>query len=131
MIKLIYTLDGAATVVEDDLPMMENEEGFYGEAVVNSNGVLTKAGATDMPFAVLLGDVEENTGKKTKYIPVRDDQVFEIDVVGDGDIEDLVGTKAALDSKAMNIDLESQDAGKALVLRVDPIKNKATVRFIG
>jgi hypothetical protein len=130
MINLIYTLDGAATVIERDLLMTDGESGSFGQAVSVSEGRLTKAGPTDAPFAILIADTEGGTDVSTEYVPVREDQIFEIDVVGEADINTLVGKQAALDSSGMNIDADALEPGKALVLRVDPIKNKATVRFV-
>ena len=130
MINLIYTLDGAATVIERDLLMTDAEAGKFGQAVKIASGRLTKAAPADVPFAVLLADTEAGKDVSTEYIPVREDQVFEVDVVGEAGIDTLVGTMAALDSSGMNIDADALGPGKALVLRVDPVKNKATVRFV-
>lgn len=130
MIRLLYTLDGAATVIERDILMTDTEAGKYGQAVSLTSERLTKATADAFPFALLIADTIAGNDVETEYIPVREDQVFEIDVVGSTLPSTLVGKKAALDSNAMNINADSETPGKALVLRADDTKKKVIVRFV-
>lgn len=128
MILLTKTLDGAATVVKDDLQMKSGETAVRGEALTITTTGLTKTATTGLPDAIYLGKEDTCNGKKDKYILVRPDDLFEIDINGATAV--VVGTAVyCLTSDGLNLDSATATGGHVKVYSVDTTKKKAIVQF--
>lgn len=130
MIDKVTTLDGAYTTVYTKLKMKSGETGTRGEALVISAGELTKCVATGKPDAIYVGKVEGQFGKDDAYIPVRDDDIFVIDITGDASTV-VIGTSTyCLTSDGLNLDAATSTGGRIKVLDVDVAKKKARIQFV-
>ncbi len=133
MIKLESTLDGAGTIVENDILMTDSEAGAVGEAVVATSGRLTKAAATVAPTFILTKKTTAGTNVATEYVRVREDQVFTADITGTAGaaaVAAAIGSKAVrIDSNGTGIDSDQLTGGKVIIMSVDTAKSKARIKF--
>lgn len=123
------TLDGAGVIIRNDIPIKNGETVTRGEALIKSNSGLTKCAATGMPDAIYLGKEEDTNGRVDRYIEVRQDDRFVIDIVGDTSAVNVGTTTYALTADGLNLDAATATGGHIIVNSVDIVKKKARIQF--
>jgi hypothetical protein len=129
MILLTKTLDGAGTVVKDNIQMKTAETAVRGEALTITTTGLTKTATTGLPDAIYLGKEDTTNGRKDKYVLIRNDDEFEIDITGDASTV-VIGTAVyCLTSDGLCLDAATATGGHVKVCDVNVAKKKAIVQF--
>lgn len=131
MFILESTLDGAGTVLKNDILMTNDEAGAKGEAVVVTSGKYTKAAANVKPQYILVRTTAAGTNVANEAVPVRDDQVYLADYVTASTGVPVAGTKGfRIDATGLNVDADQASGGKVEIISVDTTKKKCRVKFV-
>lgn len=133
MIKLLQTLNGAATVVQREFMATDSEAISYGEGLTLTSGRLTACAATAAPGYIALKGCDAGTDQEIEYLKVdKDNMIFEIDVTGTAGVAALVAGTAVVSLKAGALLLNSDalTGGKCLILNSDANRDTATIMFI-
>lgn len=130
MILIRSTLDGSGTIIKDDIQMKASENATRGEALTITNAGLTKCAAAAKPDAIYLGKEDTSNGRVDKYVDVRSDDIFNIDVIGDASTVVSGTSSYCLTSDGLNLDATTVTGGHIRVLKVDANKKKAKIQFV-
>lgn len=130
MINVFTEIDGVSVALRDDIQMKSGETGVFGEALTITSAGLTKSATTARPDGIYVGKVESSVARRDVYRPVRNDDTFVIDVVGDMTGVTPGITTFCLTADGLNLDAATATGGKITVLRVlDKIKKKVIIKF--
>jgi hypothetical protein len=131
MFILESSLDGAGTIITNQILVKNTEAVANGEALVAASGRLTKCTATGVPQFVAAQTVAAGTDKQIDYIVVRREQTYLADISGSAaTLAGAVGTKTAcITADGLAVDAAALTGGNVEVVSVDTVKNKARVRF--
>lgn len=102
----------------------------YGEALIFSNGRLTKAAAGGPVAAIAQHDVVAGTDKKCKVIIVTEEQDWEVGYTGTPAAGFVVGANSAdIDSTGLLLNAADVTGGPCSILEIDSANAKCKVKF--